>query len=125
MKLIRTEDAVGSVLCHDITQIIPGVVKDAVFRKGHVVTEEDVPILLSVGKEHLYVWEKQEGMLHENDAAEVLRQVCQGEHMKASEPREGKIELTADRPGEAERGECNGADGTRLTPRGFPGEKGR
>ena len=54
MKLIRTEDAVGSVLCHDITQIIPGVVKDAVFRKGHVVTEEDVPVLLSVGKEHLY-----------------------------------------------------------------------
>ena len=45
MKLIRTEDAVGSVLCHDITQIIPGVVKDAVFRKGHVVTEEDIPVL--------------------------------------------------------------------------------
>ena len=42
MKLIRTEDAVGSVLCHDITQIIPGVVKDAVLRKGHVVTEEEV-----------------------------------------------------------------------------------
>ena len=37
MKLIKTEEAVGSVLCHDITQIIPGVVKDAVFRKGHVV----------------------------------------------------------------------------------------
>ena len=91
MKLIKTEDAVGSILCHDITQIIPGVVKDAVFRKGHVVTEEDIPVLLSVGKEHLYVWEQQEGMLHENDAAEVLRQVCQGEHMKASEPKEGKI----------------------------------
>lgn len=96
MKLIRTEDAVGSVLCHDITQIIPGVVKDAVFRKGHVVTEEDIPVLLSVGKEHLYVWEAQEGMLHENDAAEVLRQVCQGENMKASAPKEGKIELTAE-----------------------------
>ena len=96
MKLIRTEDAVGSVLCHDITQIIPGVVKDAVFRKGHIVTEEDIPVLLSVGKEHLYVWEKEEGMLHENDAAEVLRQVCQGEYMKASEPKEGKIELTAE-----------------------------
>lgn len=96
MKLIRTEDAVGSVLCHDITQIIPGVVKDAVFRKGHIVTPEDIPVLLSVGKEHLYVWENQEGMLHENDAAEVLRQVCQGEHMRASEPKEGKIELTAD-----------------------------
>ena len=55
MKLIKTEEAVGSVLCHDITQIIPGVVKDAVFRKGHVVTQEDIPVLLSVGKEHLYV----------------------------------------------------------------------
>lgn len=99
MKLIRTEDAVGSVLCHDITQIIPGVVKDAVFRKGHVVTEEDIPVLLSVGKEHLYVWEKQEGMLHENDAAEILRQVCQGAHMRASEPKEGKIELTAEEDG--------------------------
>ena len=47
MKLIRTEDAVGQVLCHDITQIIPGVVKDAVFRKGHIVTREDIPVLLS------------------------------------------------------------------------------
>ena len=27
MKLIKTEDAVGQVLCHDMTQIIPGVVK--------------------------------------------------------------------------------------------------
>lgn len=99
MKLIRTEDAVGSVLCHDITQIIPGVVKDAVFRKGHVVTEEDIPVLLSVGKEHLYVWEQQEGMLHENEAAEVLRQVCQGACMKASEPKEGKIELMAEEDG--------------------------
>ena len=99
MKLIRTEDAVGSVLCHDITQLIPGVVKDAVFRKGHVVTEEDIPVLLSVGKEHLYVWEKEEGMLHENDAAEILRQVCQNEYMKASEAKEGKIELTAETDG--------------------------
>ena len=39
MKLIKTEDAVGHVLCHDITQIIKGVTKDAVFRKGHVVKE--------------------------------------------------------------------------------------
>lgn len=95
MKLIRTEEAEGCVLCHDITQIIPGVVKDALFRKGHVVTKEDIPVLLSVGKEHLYVWEKQEGMLHEDEAAEVLRSVCQNAHMDASKPKEGKIELTA------------------------------
>ena len=95
MKLIRTEDAVGQVLCHDITQIIPGVTKDAVFRKGHIVREEDIPVLLSVGKEHLYVWENDETKLHENDAAQVLRQICQGENMEATEPKEGKIELIA------------------------------
>lgn len=73
-----------------------GVTKDAVFRKGHIVTEEDIPVLLSVGKENLYVWEKEEGMLHENDAAEILRQICQGEHMHPSDVKEGKIELIAD-----------------------------
>ncbi|MCD8248717.1 MAG: molybdopterin-binding protein [Lachnospiraceae bacterium] len=99
MKLIRTQDAVGHVLCHDITQIIRGVTKDAVFRKGHVVTEEDIPVLLSVGKENLYVWEKEEGMLHENEAAEILRKICQGEHMHPSEVKEGKIELIADEDG--------------------------
>ena len=64
MKLIRTEDAVGQVLCHDMTQIIKDVKKDAVFRKGHIITEEDIPVLLSIGKEHIYVWEKKEGQLH-------------------------------------------------------------
>lgn len=96
MQLIDTEKAVGHVLCQDITQIIKGVTKDAVFRKGHVVTEEDIPILLSVGKEHLYVWEKQEGMLHENEAADILYQICKGNHMHPSEVKEGKIELIAD-----------------------------
>ena len=67
MKLIDTRDAVGHVLCHDLTQIIRGVTKDARFRKGHVVTEEDIPVLLSMGKEHLYVWERQPGMLADID----------------------------------------------------------
>lgn len=55
MKLIKTQEAVGHVLCHDLTQIIPGEFKGARFRKGHVVTEEDIPVLLSMGKENLYV----------------------------------------------------------------------
>ena len=96
MKLMKTTEAVGQVLCHDSTQIIPGVTKDAVFRKGHIITEEDIPVLLSVGKEHIYIWEKNENILHENEAAEILRDICMGEHMKPSEPKEGKIELTAE-----------------------------
>ena len=55
MKLMKTTEAVGQVLCHDITQIIPGVKKDAVFRKGHIITKEDIPVLLSVGKDTIYI----------------------------------------------------------------------
>ena len=95
MKLIRTEEAVGHVLCHDLTQIIKDQYKDARFRKGHVVTEADIPVLLSMGKEHLYVWEMTPGMLHENDAAERLYALCANDHMDRSEVKEGKIELKA------------------------------
>ena len=95
MKTIRTQDAVGHVLCHDLTQIIPGEYKDARFRKGHIVTEEDIPVLLSMGKENLFVWEKTPGMLHEDEAAVRLADLCGAEHFTRSAPKEGKIELKA------------------------------
>ena len=95
MKLIRTEEAVGHVLCHDMTQIIKDQYKDARFRKGHIVTEDDIPVLLSMGKENLYVWEMTPGMVHENDAAERLLALCGQENMVRSETKEGKIELRA------------------------------
>lgn len=96
MKLIKTEEAVGHVLCHDMTQIIPGEYKGARFRKGHIVAEEDIPVLLSMGKENLYIFEMDENMLHENDAAEVLCCICKGKNIARSEVKEGKIELTAE-----------------------------
>ena len=95
MKLMRTEDAIGQVLCHDITQIIPGVKKGPVFQKGHIITPEDVPVLLSVGKEHVYIWEKDDTRFHENEAARILCEMSRNDYMDASEPSEGKIELTA------------------------------
>lgn len=97
MKLIRTEDAVGQMLCHDMTQIIPGEFKGPLFRKGHIVTEEDIPLLLSIGKDHIYIWEVNESMLHEDDAAEVLYEICTGKSgsFERSEAKEGKIEISA------------------------------
>ena len=95
MKEIETIHAVGHVLCHDLTQIIPGAYKGARFPKGHVVTEADIPVLLEMGKEHLYVFELDEGFLHENDAAERLCRLMRGEGMTRSEVKEGKIELFA------------------------------
>ncbi|MCC3869121.1 molybdopterin-binding protein [Terrisporobacter mayombei] len=95
MKEINTEDAIGHALCHDITQIVKDKVKGVAFKKGHVVKEEDIDILLSLGKDHLYVWEKKEGMLHENEAAIILRDICKNEYMEESDVKEGKIELSA------------------------------
>ena len=99
MQLVKTEDAVGMVLCHDITQIIKGVTKDAVFRKGHIIQPEDIPVLLSVGKDNIYVWENDDSMLHEDEAAEILRDMCMNDGMSASKPKEGKIEISAARGG--------------------------
>lgn len=95
MKLIDTKDAVGHVICHDMTQIIKDVKSGVVFRKGHVIREEDIPVLLSIGKDHIYIWEKQQGMLHENEAAEILCDLCKNVNISRTEVKEGKIELIA------------------------------
>lgn len=131
MKLIKTEEAIGHVLCHDITRIVPGVVKDAAFRKGHIVKAEDIPVLLSMGKEHLYVWEKKEGILHEDEAAEILRDICLNKNMSATDAKEGKIEILADREGllkvDTEKLDCINALGEMMiaTRHGnFPVKKG-
>lgn len=99
MKLIDTKDAVGHILCHDLTRIVPGEMKDAQFRKGHVVTEADIPMLLSMGKDHLYVWEVDENTLHENEAADRLAALCESAHMRRGDVKEGKIELFATEDG--------------------------
>lgn len=99
MKLVKTEDAVGMTLFHDITQIIRGVTKDAVFRKGHIIQPEDIPVLLSVGKDNIYVWENDGSLYHEDEAAEILRDMCMNDGMSASKPKEGKIEISAARGG--------------------------
>lgn len=131
MKQMKTIDAVGHVLCHDITQIIKDVKKDTAFRKGHVITQADVPVLLSLGKDHIYVWEADENKLHEDDAADILRQMCHGTNMHATPPKEGKIELIADMDGllmiDVERLRAVNRLGEMMIatrPSGFPVKKG-
>jgi len=96
LKQIKTQDSLGQILCHDVTQIIKDTKKDTVFRKGHVITESDIPILLSIGKDHVYIWDDNPDMLHENDAAEILSGICLNKNMHTTEVKEGKIELIAD-----------------------------
>lgn len=99
MRTIPTEEAVGHVLCHDITRIVLGDAKGVAFRRGHVVRPEDIPELLKLGKANLYVYEAKEGMLHENDAARILFEIAAGEHMTGSDVKEGKIDIKASAAG--------------------------
>jgi len=94
MREMKTIDAVGQVLCQDITQIIPGVKKGPIFRKGHRIEEADIPVLLSVGKDHIYIWDEDAGILHENEAAEILYRMGKGENMHPGEIKEGKVLCT-------------------------------
>jgi molybdenum cofactor synthesis domain-containing protein len=95
MKVVPVQEAEGMVLCHDITEIIPGKVKRSAFRKGHVVCKDDIPTLLNLGKDHLYVWEINQNILHENEAAERVARLVAGTGIELSEAREGKVELKA------------------------------
>ena len=95
MKEIRTQDAIGHIISHDITRIIPGGEKSVAFRKGHVVRQEDVEKLLKIGKSHLFVWENDGSLLHENEAAQILADLVAGPDFKRGEVKEGKIELFA------------------------------
>lgn len=94
MRVVNTEDAIGMVLGHDITEIVPGVFKGVAFKKGHIIQESDIDHLLRIGKEHIYILELNEDEIHEDDAALALGNlICgQGVHF-TTPPSEGKINI--------------------------------
>ncbi|MCD1259547.1 molybdopterin-binding protein [Paenibacillus athensensis] len=95
LREVKVEDAIGMLLPHDLTQIIPGAFKGQLFRKGHQIREADIPALLSIGKEHIYVMELAPGYLHEDEAAERMARAVAGAHVTLTEPREGKVNVKA------------------------------
>ena len=95
MQEVRTEEAVGKVLLHDITKIVKGEFKGVAYKKGHVIQKDDVEKLKDLGKFSLFVGDIPENSIHENDAALALKHACMGKNLKASEIKEGKIELIA------------------------------
>jgi len=92
-KEVPVREAVGLVLPHDMTQILPGEFKGRLFKKGHVIREEDIEPLLSIGKEHIYIMEMPAGHIHENDAGIRIAQAVAGDYLTLTEPYEGKVSL--------------------------------
>jgi len=98
MKKITVENAVGQALCHDVTAITDGF-KGALFKRGHVVTEEDIPRLLDIGKKTVFVWDEAAGEVHEEDAALRFAAANPVEGVRYEGPSEGKVVLRAQRRG--------------------------
>ena len=98
MKKVRTEDAVGMTLCHDLTEMRDGF-KGAAFRRGHVITPEDIPHMLDIGKRTVFVWEENAGEIHEEDAALRMAAMAPVPGAHYTDPAEGKVLLLADAPG--------------------------
>lgn len=96
MRKIPISKAIGITLCHDITQIIPGHVKKRAFSRGHVIIAEDIPVLLDLGKDHIFSWEDDEGLIHEDEAALVLAKSASGRGLRWTEPNQGKVNIMAD-----------------------------
>lgn len=98
MRKVNVEDAVGLTLCHDITAMRDGF-KGAAFRRGHMITQEDIPALLDLGKRTVFIWEDNAGEIHEEDAARAMAAMAPVEGAHYTEPSEGKVLLIADRRG--------------------------
>ncbi|CAH1231565.1 Putative competence-damage inducible protein [Paenibacillus allorhizoplanae] len=100
LREVKVEDAIGMILPHDLTQILPGEFKGRLFRKGHQVNESDIPALLSIGKEHIYVMELQPGYLHEDEAASRMARAIAGtdkcSDLRLTEPHEGKVNVKSE-----------------------------
>lgn len=99
-KIIPISEAVGSVLAHDLTEIRKDEFKGAAFKKGHIISEDDIAHLRRLGKEHLYVLSIANDEMHEDDAAWEIARILKGDGVTVvGEPKEGKINLAADREG--------------------------
>ncbi len=96
MTKIKVEEAIGTRLAHDITEIRPGEFKGPSFRRGHQVREQDVCRLMRLGKRHLYILDLKDDQVHEDDAVAELATALAGPGITYNrEPREGKLQLTA------------------------------
>ena len=98
MKKVKVQDAIGMTLCHDITAMVDGF-KGAAFKRGHVITQEDIPKLLDIGKQHVFIWEENASEIHEEDAARRLSQMTTVNGAHYGNISEGKIQLFADQDG--------------------------
>jgi molybdenum cofactor synthesis domain-containing protein len=99
MTEIPVQQAVGRVLFHDITRIVPGEFHGRAFKKGHIIAPDDVDKLLKLGKDNIYVLNLTEGFIHEDAAALRIAKAALGRGIQMMPPSEGKVRLMTTKAG--------------------------
>jgi molybdenum cofactor synthesis domain-containing protein len=95
IRKVKIEEALGKHLLHDMTGIMADGFKGVVFKRGHLVSEEDLETLRKIGKDHVYVGELDSNQVHEEDAIKQVAPLLIGENIKLSDTSEGKISFTS------------------------------
>ncbi|MCW4033628.1 MAG: molybdopterin-binding protein [Candidatus Bathyarchaeota archaeon] len=92
---VELEKSVGKILWHDVTKIIKGKFKGPLFKKGHMIREEDLEELRKIGKNNIYVLELEKDEIHELDGAKEIAKTIAGNDIEVGEPSEGSVALSA------------------------------
>jgi hypothetical protein len=95
LKKVKVDEAIGMALGHDVTKVIPGEFKGPAFRRGHIIRRENIPELLNMGKEHIYIIEEEEGEVHEEEAALRIAKAVAESELGLSSPKEGRVNIKA------------------------------
>jgi len=98
VKRVKTEDAIGKTLAHDVVRYGPGL-KSILFKRGHVITAADVERLKDTGNYSVYIIERKEGGVHEDEAATRMARASAGGNIFYTKPNQGKVNLLAKTPG--------------------------
>ncbi len=103
VRVVSAEEAVGKVLAHDMTRIVPGEFKGSAFTAGQTVSPGDLCRLQQIGRFDVAVVDEEAAPspkgapAHENEAAEAFARRMAGPGVRyALPPREGKIDFVAD-----------------------------
>ena len=103
LKAVDVNEAVGQHALHDMTQIVPGQVKEAAFHAGQVLGAGDVCRLQQMGRYRVYTEEGaavSSDWVHEDQAVQEFALRMPGQGIVTEGPaREGKVNFKAAREG--------------------------
>ena len=98
--ILNIEEAIGLPLSHDLTMIDTETqYKGARFKRGHILREDDLPVLRKMGRLRLSILELELDEVHEDFAAIRLAEKFKSPSFSVTTPSEGCCNLKAEKDG--------------------------